>query len=209
MMANIQDLIENRPLPKSILQDIGRIAEKNSKEVYVVGGVVRDLFLSRELKEIDLMVIGDGIEFAKQIAKSMGVKKIVPFPKFSTAHIPTKPIPIEVAAAREETYNENSRKPNKIIYTDLHGDLIRRDFTINAMAMSITPNDFGELHDPHNGVKDLMAKRLVTPLGPDETFSEDPVRMMRAAYFSSGLGLSIEKQCFDSMKRQAERISIV
>ena len=209
MMANIQDLLENQPLPKSILEDIGRIAEKNSKEVYVVGGVIRDLFLGRELKEIDLMVIGDGIEFAKQIAKSMGVKKIVPFPKFSTAHIPTKPIPIEVAAAREETYNENSRKPNKIIYTDLHGDLIRRDFTINAMAMSITPNDFGELHDPHNGVKDLMAKHLVTPLGPDETFSEDPVRMMRAAYFSSGLGLSIEKQCFDSMKRQAERISIV
>ena len=209
IVANIQDLLDNHQLPKSILQEIGKIAEKNSKEVYVVGGVVRDLFLGRELKEIDLMVIGDGIEFAKTIAKSMGVKKIVPFPKFSTAHIPTKPIPIEVAAAREETYNENSRKPNKIIYTDLHGDLIRRDFTINAMAMSITPNDFGELHDPHNGVKDLMAKRLVTPLDPDETFSEDPVRMMRAAYFSSGLGLSIEKQCFDSMKRQAERISIV
>ena len=104
MMANIQDLLENQPLPKSILQDIGRIAEKNSKEVYVVGGVVRDLFLGRELKEIDLMVIGDGIEFAKQIAKSMGVKKIVPFPKFSTAHIPTKPIPIEVAAAREKKH---------------------------------------------------------------------------------------------------------
>ena len=208
-MANIQDLLDNQTLPKSILQNICRIAEKNSKEVYVVGGVVRDLFLGRELKEIDLMVIGDGIEFARQIAKSMGVKKIVPFPKFSTAHIPTKPIPIEVAAAREEKYNENSRKPNEITYTDLHGDLIRRDFTINAMAMSISPNNFGDLHDPYNGVKDLMAKDIVTPLDPDQTFSEDPLRMMRAAYFSSGLDLKINKECLNSMKRQSKRISIV
>lgn len=209
MMANIKDLLDSQPLPKSILQDIGKLAEKNNKEVYVVGGVVRDLFLGRKLKEIDLMVIGDGIEFAKQIANSMGVKKIVPFSKFSTAHIPTKPIPIEVAAAREETYNENSRKPNEIIYTDLHGDLIRRDFTINAMAMSITPNDFGDLHDPYNGVKDLMEKHIVTPLDPDQTFSEDPLRMMRAAYFASGLDLEIDDKCLKSMKRQSKRISIV
>ena len=208
-MANIKDLLDSQPLPKSILQDIGKLAEKNNKEVYVVGGVVRDLFLGRKLKEIDLMVIGDGVEFAKQIAKSMGVKKIVPFPKFSTAHIPTKPIPIEVAAAREETYNKDSRKPNEIIYTDLHGDLIRRDFTINAMAMSITPKDFGDLHDPYNGVKDLMAKHIVTPLDPDQTFSEDPLRMMRAAYFASGLDLEIDDKCLKSMKRQSERISIV
>jgi len=209
IVANIQELLDNHQLPKSILQEIGKIAEKNSKEVYVVGGVVRDLFLGRELKEIDLMVIGDGIEFAKTIAKSMGVKKIVPFPKFSTAHIPTKPIPIEVAAARQETYNEDSRKPNEITYTDLHGDLIRRDFTINAMAMSITPNDFGDLHDPYNGIKDLKEKHIVTPLDPDQTFSEDPLRMMRAAYFASGLDLKINDECLSSMKRQSNRISIV
>ena len=124
MMANIKDLLDSQPLPKSILQDIGKLAEKNNKQVYVVGGVVRGLFLGRKLKEIDLMVIGDGIEFAKQIANSMAIKKLVPFSKFSTAHIPAKPIPIEVAAARQETYTEDSRKPNEIIYTDLHGDLI-------------------------------------------------------------------------------------
>ncbi|MEC7799099.1 MAG: HD domain-containing protein [Candidatus Neomarinimicrobiota bacterium] len=208
-MANIHHLAEKQPEIYSILKKIGEVANSKEKEVYVVGGVVRDLLLDRPLKEIDLMVVGDGIEFANTLAKEMGVKKIIPFPKFSTAHIPFKPVPIEVAAAREETYNINSRKPQKVIYTDLNGDLIRRDFTINAMAMSLTPDSFGELHDPHNGVKDLLAKQLITPLDPDDTFSEDPIRMMRAAYFASGLGLEIDKKCFKSMKRQADRINIV
>ena len=123
----------------------------------MVGGVVRDLFLNRKLKEIDLMVVGDGIEFANLLAKKMGSKKVIPFPKFSTAHIPSRPIPIEVAAAREESYNDDSRKPKEIVYTDLKGDLLRRDFTVNAMAMSFLPDQFGDLHDPHNGEKDLMA----------------------------------------------------
>ncbi len=208
-MANIHHLAEKQPEIYSILKKIGEVANSKEKEVYVVGGVVRDLLLDRPLKEIDLMVVGDGIEFANTLAKEMGVKKIISFPKFSTAHIPFKPVPIEVAAAREETYNINSRKPQKVIYTDLNGDLIRRDFTINAMAMSLTPDSFGELHDPHNGVKDLLAKQLITPLDPDDTFSEDPIRMMRAAYFASGLGLEIDKKCFKSMKRQADRINIV
>lgn len=209
MMANIQHLLDSQPGPKLILEKIGKIAVAYKKEVYVVGGVVRDLFLNRKLKEIDLMVVGDGIEFANLLAKKMGIKKVIPFPKFSTAHIPSRPIPIEVAAAREESYNDDSRKPKEIVYTDLKGDLLRRDFTVNAMAMSLLPDKFGELHDPHNGVKDLMAKLLVTPLDPDETFSEDPLRMMRAAYFASGLGLRIENECFESMKRQAKRIQIV
>jgi poly(A) polymerase len=208
-MANIQHLLDSQPEPKYILKEIGEIAAANDREVYVVGGVVRDLFLDRKLKEIDLMVVGDGIEFAKLIAKKMGIKKVIQFPKFSTAHIPSKPIPIEVAAARKEEYHSESRKPSKVVYTDLKGDLIRRDFTVNAMAMDLSPKGFGELHDPYNGVRDLMAKHLVTPLDPDETFSEDPLRMMRGAYFSSGLGLNIEDKCFDSMQRQAERIGIV
>jgi len=209
MMANIQHLLDSQPGPKLILEKIGKIAVAHKKEVYVVGGVVRDLFLNRKLKEIDLMVVGNGIEFANLLAKKMGIKKVIPFPKFSTAHIPSRPIPIEVAAAREESYENDSRKPKEIVYTDLKGDLLRRDFTVNAMAMSLLPDKFGELHDPHNGVKDLMAKLLVTPLDPDETFSEDPLRMMRAAYFASGLGMRIENECFESMKRQAKRIQIV
>ena len=208
-MANIKHLLESQPEPRAILQKIGTIADAHKKEVYVVGGVVRDLFLNRPLKEIDLMVVGDGIEFAKIIANEMGIKKVVPFPKFSTAHIPSKPIPIEVAAAREEAYDEESRKPKTVVYTDLKGDLFRRDFTVNAMAMDITPDHFGDLHDPHGGVQDLLAKRLVTPLDPDETFSEDPLRMIRGAYFASKLGFTIDDECLASMKRQADRITIV
>ena len=208
-MANIQYLLDSKPEPKYILKEIGEIAAANNREVYVVGGVVRDLFLDRKLTEIDVMVVGDGIEFANLIAKKMGIKKVISFPRFSTAHIPSKPIPIEVAAAREESYESDSRKPSKVVYTDLKGDLLRRDFTVNAMAMSLAPQDFGELHDPHNGVRDLMAKHLVTPLDPDDTFSEDPLRMMRGAYFASGLGMHIDDKCFDSMQRQAERIQIV
>ena len=174
-----------------------------------VGGVVRDLILDREIKEVDLMVIGDGIEFAKKVADKIGVSKIVPFHKFSTAHIPNKPIAIEIAAARQETYSSESRKPKTIKYTDLKGDLIRRDFTINAMAVSITPKNFGELHDPYNGLDDLKAKRLITPLEVNKTFSEDPLRMIRAAYFSSKLDLKIEQDCIESIKQQADRIKIV
>ena len=209
MMANIHHLVDTQPDICSTLKQIGKIAHTNNKEVYVVGGVVRDLFLDRPLNEIDLMVIGDGVQFAEVLAKEMGVKKVVTFPKFSTAHIPSRPVPIEVAAARKESYDDDSRKPKEVVYTDLKGDLIRRDFTVNAMAMSLIPEKFGELHDPYNGVKDLQAKRLVTPLDPDETFSEDPIRMMRAAYFSSGLELEIDKKCLESMQRQADRIKIV
>ena len=208
-MTNITDLINKQPDVLFILQQIGKIADEANKKVYGVGGVVRDLILDREIKEVDLMVIGDGIEFAKMVADKIGVSKIVPFHKFSTAHIPNKPIAIEIAAARQETYSSESRKPKTIKYTDLKGDLIRRDFTINAMAVSITPKNFGELHDPYNGLDDLKAKRLVTPLEANKTFSEDPLRMIRAAYFASKLDLKIDQDCIESIKQQADRIKIV
>ena len=208
-MTNITDLINKQPDVLFILQQIGKIADEANKKVFGVGGVVRDLILDREIKEVDLMVIGDGIEFAKKVADEIGVSKIVPFHKFSTAHIPNKPIAIEIAAARQETYSSESRKPKTIKYTDLKGDLIRRDFTINAMAVSITPKNFGELHDPYNGLDDLKAKRLVTPLEANKTFSEDPLRMIRAAYFASKLDLKIDQDCIESIKQQADRIKIV
>jgi len=208
-MTNITDLINKQPDVLFILQQIGKIADEANKKVFGVGGVVRDLILDREIKEVDLMVIGDGIEFAKKVADKIGVSKIVPFHKFSTAHIPNKPIAIEIAAARQETYSSESRKPKTIKYTDLKGDLIRRDFTINAMAVSITPKNFGELHDPYNGLDDLKAKRLVTPLEANKTFSEDPLRMIRAAYFASKLDLKIDQDCIESIKQQADRIKIV
>jgi len=123
--------------------------------------------------------------------------------------IPNKSVQIEVATARTESYNDDSRKPSEVVYTDLKGDLLRRDFTINAMAMDILPDTFGNLTDPFGGIADINKKILRTPLDPDETFSEDPLRMMRAAYFASKLGFTIEKECRASMKRQAYRIDIV
>lgn len=188
---------------------MGELGAERGHDTYVVGGYVRDLFLGRPLKEIDFMVVCDGVEFAEALAKKLKVKKIAPFPKFSTAKIPYKAIPLEVAAARTESYDKDSRKPEEVIYTDLNGDLLRRDFTVNALAVDLHPDRFGELHDPHGGIVDLKAKILKTPLDPNETFSEDPLRMMRAAYFAAALNFEIKEKCFEAICKQADRISIV
>ncbi len=210
-MINLKKLLY-KPEYKSILEILNVItllSEKEKKEAYVVGGFVRDLIMQKKLNDIDIMVVGDGINYAKKIAEALGIKKIVPFEKFGTALIPGNKIQIEVASARSEEYLSNSRKPNKVTYTDLNGDLVRRDFTINAMAMHLSSKNFGDIIDPYNGKNDIEKKILRTPLDPDETFSEDPLRMMRAAYFSSKLRFPIESECIESIKRQSERISIV
>ncbi len=208
-MTNIKDIIIDQPLAFPILKIAGEIGDKHKLKVFVVGGFVRDLFLNRKSKEIDLMIEGDGIKFSRLLADELGVKKIVPFKEFGTAKIPYPKMEIEVASARLEDYDESSRKPKEIKYTDIFGDLKRRDFTINAMAVDILPDTFGELYDPYNGIADLKAKRLITPLDPDETFSEDPLRMMRAAVFASRFELAINDECLNSMQKQASRISIV
>ena len=208
-MSNIHHLIAENSVGSKVMRLAGKLGVERGHDIYVVGGYVRDLFLGRPLKEIDLMVVCDGVEFAEALAKKLKVKKIVPFPKFSTAKIPYKAIPIEVAAARSESYEKGSRKPKKVVYTDLQGDLLRRDFTVNALAVDLHPDRFGELNDPYGGISDLKAKLLKTPLNPNETFSEDPLRMMRAAYFAAALDFTIDEQCFNAIHEQAQRISIV
>jgi len=208
-MTNIHHLIADNTIGFDVLKLAGELGADRNHDVYVVGGYVRDLFLGRPLKEIDFMVVSDGVEFAEALAEKLNVRKIVPFPKFSTAKIPYKTIPLEVAAARTESYDIDSRKPKEVIYTDLNGDLLRRDFTVNALAVDLHPDRFGELHDPHGGITDLKSKILKTPLDPDKTFNEDPLRMMRAAYFASGLNFEIEKKSIEAIKKQANRISIV
>jgi poly(A) polymerase len=210
-MANIREMLgsDKNANILSILETAGRLADKEEVEIYVVGGLVRDLMMGLHLNDIDIMTVGEAIPFAKKLSDELGVKKIIPFEKFGTAMIPNKSVQIEVATARTESYNDDSRKPSEVIYTDLKGDLLRRDFTINAMAMDILPDTFGNLTDPFGGIADINKKILRTPLDPDETFSEDPLRMMRAAYFASKLGFTIEKKCRASMKRQAYRIDIV
>ncbi|MEE8341993.1 MAG: HD domain-containing protein [Candidatus Neomarinimicrobiota bacterium] len=208
-MTNIKDIIVKDEKAFPILKIAGEIGEQHNLKVFVVGGFVRDLFLNRESIEIDLMVEGDGIKFSRLLADELGVKKIVPFKEFGTAKIPYPIMEIEVASARLEDYDKSSRKPKDVKYTDIFGDLKRRDFTINAMAVDLLPKTFGDLYDPYNGIADLKAKHLITPLDPDETFSEDPLRMMRAAVFASRFDLQINDDGLKSMQKQADRIQIV
>jgi putative nucleotidyltransferase with HDIG domain len=197
------------------LSNISKIISELSREIqidaYLVGGCVRDLMLnpSKDAIDVDIMVEGDGIAFAKILAQKINVSKIVPFKKFATAKIPYKEFEIEVASARLETYDKSSRSPSEVTLSNIQDDLLRRDFTVNAMAVSLNEQNFGEFFDPFNGMEDLNNKILKTPLDPDTTFSDDPLRMMRAAYFASKLSLSIEKNCLESIKDNAERISIV
>ncbi len=208
-MANLSELIQKKSDVAEILQLAGKIGVKTGMDTYVVGGYVRDLFLGRPVKEIDLMVVGDGIAFAEVLAKEMGIKKVVTFEKFGTAHIPSKPFPIEVTGGRTEAYEKESRNPQKIESADINTDLMRRDFTVNAMAVNLMPDAFGELIDPFQGIADLQAKHLITPLSADETFSDDPLRMMRAAYFASELNFDLDDKCLKAMAKNSDRITIV
>ena len=190
---------------------ISELSREIQIDAYLVGGCVRDLMLnpSKDAIDVDIMVEGDGIAFAKILAQKINVPKIVPFKKFATAKIPYKEFEIEVASARLEKYDKSSRSPSEVTLSSIQDDLLRRDFTVNAMAVSLNEQNFGEFFDPFNGMEDLNNKILKTPLDPDITFSDDPLRMMRAAYFASKLSLSIEKNCLESIKDNAERISIV
>ncbi|MFC1784898.1 CCA tRNA nucleotidyltransferase [Candidatus Neomarinimicrobiota bacterium] len=208
-MSNIKDLISTNKTAYPILKLAGELGEKHDLKVFVVGGFIRDLFLNTKSIEVDLMVEGDGIKFSELFANELGVKKIVPFKEYGTAKIPYPIMEIEVASARLENYDESSRKPKEVKYTDIFGDLKRRDFTINAMAVDLLPKTFGDLYDPYNGITDLRAKQIITPLDPDETFSEDPLRMMRAAVFASRFNFEIEEKCLTSMRNQTSRIEIV
>ena len=197
---------------KHILE-MAKIAAKLGKQekmkVYIVGGVVRDIILDKKIQDIDLMVEGDGILIAKKLANIIGVKKIVPYEKFGTALIPNKLFQIEVASSRSESYDSISRSPSVVKDASIKEDLKRRDFTINAMAMDISEEKFGDVIDPFRGINDLRKGILRTPLDPEKTFSDDPLRMMRAAYFASKLNFKIESTCRASMITQVERIKIV
>ena len=207
-MTNVTSLLEQHTDGYNILTAAMDLASATEKEVYVVGGYVRDALMQRSLTDIDLMVVGDGIAFARELAPSFKGGKIVPFEQFGTAQIPLNNIIVEVASARSEAYSSDSRKP-QVEDADLETDLSRRDFTINAMAVSLNNTDFGELHDPYNGVKDLNSGLIRTPLDPDTTFSDDPLRMLRAVRFASQLGFKVDSSVMDSIQRQVDRIEIV
>lgn len=192
----------------TVLQDAGRLAKESGLECYTVGGFVRDLILNAPSKDVDIMVIGDGVAFARELGKHLKVPDIVEYGDFGTALIPFGEFLIEVASARTETYESDSRKP-KVVYTNLKGDLGRRDFTVNAMALNLDPDHFGELIDEYGGIQDIQDKVLRTPLDPVKTFDDDPLRMMRAARFSAQLEFKLVPEALEAIQTQAERIQIV
>ena len=191
----------------TILSKTSRIAIKNNVRAYVVGGFVRDKLLKISKTDIDITVIGDGIAFAETVSKELGKSLSAIYKKFGTALLEIDDTKIEFASARKESYNANSRKP-EIEFADLKEDLSRRDFTVNALAVSLN-NDKNEIIDMFEGLGDLNERVLRTPLEPEKTFSDDPLRMMRACRFASQLGFEIAGDTFHAIKLMRERIRIV
>ena len=195
-------------LKHPVFKVASEIVTEMNLEAYVIGGYVRDLLLERPSKDIDIVVIGNGLDLAKKIATKLRVKKVTTFESFGTAHFVYKDIDVEFVGARKESYRNDSRKP---IVEDgsLSDDQNRRDFTINAMALSLHKSNFGELIDPFNGVEDLQNKIIRTPLEPSQTYSDDPLRMMRAIRFASQLEFTIEKSSREALRLNSERLSII
>ncbi|MCC6182492.1 MAG: HD domain-containing protein [Bacteroidia bacterium] len=196
-------------LTHPIFKTISNCAEQLGVEAYVIGGYVRDIFLNRTNKDIDIVTIGKGIELAELVHQQLGADAhLSVFKNFGTAQVKLADLEIEFVGARKESYNRQSRKP---IVEDgtLENDQDRRDFTINAMAIGLTKTNFGKLLDPFNGRIDIENKLIRTPLEPDVTYSDDPLRMMRAIRFASQLNFVIDKASFEAIKKNKQRIEIV
>ena len=196
-------------LDQPIFRSIGRVADAMHVDCYVVGGYVRDLFLERPSKDIDVVVVGSGIAVAEALKKELGKKAhLTVFRNFGTAQVKMGATEVEFVGARKESYSHDSRKPHVEDGT-LEDDQNRRDFTINALAICLNEDCFGQLMDPFDGIYDLEDKLIRTPLDPDITFSDDPLRMMRCIRFATQLGFFIDEETFDALTRNAERIKII
>lgn len=196
-------------LSHNVFKTVGAVADQMGVETYVVGGYVRDLLLKRPSKDIDFVCVGSGIALAEQVAAKLGPGvNVAVFKNFGTAQIKFDDLELEFVGARKESYRSDSRKP---IVEDgtLEDDQKRRDFSINALAISLNREKFGTLVDPFDGVGDLKRKIIRTPLDPDITFSDDPLRMMRAIRFASQLNFDIDADTFASLMKQTGRLKIV
>jgi putative nucleotidyltransferase with HDIG domain len=188
---------------------VAQVAAKEGLETYVVGGYVRDLILGRPSKDIDFTCVGSGIHLAQEVAKTFDFHvPLSVFKNFGTAMLKLDDWELEFVGARKESYRQDSRKPLVEDGTLLE-DLERRDFTINAMAISLNPENYGELMDPFDGIKDIKAKRIKTPLEPGITFSDDPLRMMRGVRFAAQLNFDIESETFFALSTHASRLQII
>ena len=197
-------------LKKPIFKIISDCSERLNVSSYVVGGYVRDIILSgKKSNDIDIVAIGDGIELATAVSNALPNKpKVSVYKTYGTAMISHKNIDLEFVGARRESYQKNSRNP-KVFNGSIEDDQKRRDFTINALAISLNKVDYGKILDPFNGIKDLNSKRIITPLDPNITFSDDPLRMLRAIRFASQLDFKIDDNCTDAIKKNYKRIKII
>jgi poly(A) polymerase len=191
-----------------VFETISKAAAKLNLPAFVIGGYVRDLVLNRPNKDLDFVTLGSGITLAGQVARDLGGLPVTVFQNFGTANIKADDFDLEFVGARKESYRSESRKPI-VENGSLEDDQNRRDFTINAMAISLNRESYGELIDPFGGLDDLKRKILKTPLAPDTTFSDDPLRMMRAIRFATQLKFDIEPDTFESIVRNAERLKII
>ena len=208
-MRDLSDAELAQLLDKDIFHHISNAADKLGLECYVVGGYVRDLFLERPSNDIDVVVVGSGIQVASELKAILGKKAhLSVFRNFGTAQVKYKHTEVEFVGARRESYSHDSRKP---VVEDgtLEDDQNRRDFTINALAVCLNKARFGELIDPFGGVDDLWDGIIRTPLDPDVTFSDDPLRMMRCVRFATQLNFFIDDETFEALERNAERIKII
>ena len=194
-------------LQHAVFKVIAALAAERQVQAYAIGGFVRDIFLNRPSKDIDIVVVGNGIDFAEAVAKKLNVKLAV-FKSFGTAMLKYQDVEVEFVGARKESYRAQSRKPI-VENGTLEDDQQRRDFTINALAIVLHTSNFGELIDPFGGIADLDHKLIRTPLNPEETFSDDPLRMMRAIRFASQLNFTIDHAAVEAIKLNKERIQIV
>lgn len=208
-MRNLSNAELAKILDKDIFHEISEAADSLQLECYVVGGYVRDLFLERPSNDIDVVVVGSGIQVASELKKMLGKKAhLSVFRNFGTAQVKYKDTEVEFVGARKESYQHDSRKP---IVEDgtLEDDQNRRDFTINALAVCLNKDRFGELVDPFDGVYDMEDGIIATPLDPDVTFSDDPLRMMRCVRFATQLNFQIEPETYEALSRNADRLKII
>ena len=195
-------------LTHPVFKIISSCANQLGVEAFVIGGFVRDLFLNRESKDIDVVTLGKGIELAELVHQQLPDSYLSVFKNFGTAQVKFHDLEIEFVGARKESYNHNSRKPT-VETGSLKDDQDRRDFTINALAIGLTEANFGKLLDPFQGVLDIEHKIIKTPLQPDITYSDDPLRMLRAIRFATQLGFTIEEISFEAITKNKKRIDIV
>jgi len=204
----MQTAVPHKILEQEVIDLLKGVAQHNQVEAYVIGGFVRDALLGREVKDIDIVTTGSGIELANLVAQKIGKTQVKVFKTFGTAMLRYKNWELEFVGARKESYTKDSRKP-KVESGSLKDDQLRRDFTINALAFSLGADDFGQLIDPFEGLKDLKSKIIRTPTDPQVTYSDDPLRMMRAIRFATQLDFKIEANSLDAIEHMNHRLEIV